>query len=155
MTATTSLARFARIITWRLLLVVFLAVAVSAATYGVAVSPYGTALSSTARRPPGRPADPAAQAAAPATTDAANAPVAGATTGGATTQAQPTQPVRPAGGPPGRGPNLTQGLPELGAHAAVVAVIVLILNGARSLWTWFQRRRGGNRAPVFHHVSTR
>ena len=166
MNARSELVRFARSVGWRLLLVVALALVVTGGTYAVAVSPVGTSLASTARRPPGKPADASAQTAAPAPTDATVAAGAASTTTidssasqaqSSPVQASPAQATPPQRPPAadggGRGPSLTRGLPELGMHAAVVGVIVLVLNVARSAWLMIQRRRGGNRAPIFHHVA--
>lgn len=153
MNATQNVLRFVRSVSWRVLLVVALALVVAGGTYAVAVSPVGTSMASTARRPPGKPADSSVQIASGAPTVAVGSPDATAAESAAS-QTQTTQPPRPpAADGGGRGPSLTRGLPELGMHAAVVGVIVLVLNVARSTWLMIQRRRGGNRAPIFHHVA--
>jgi hypothetical protein len=150
---------------WRIVVVVALAVAVSGATYAVALSPVGTSMATGARRPPGRPTDAGAQVTTAPSTDGATTTGAVPANGASATQAQVSQsapaqaaaPQRPQGGDggPGRGPSLARGLPQLGMHAGVIAIIVLVFNCARMLWQTLRRRRGGTRATVFNRATMR
>ncbi|HLI28684.1 MAG TPA: hypothetical protein VKZ60_16580 [Chloroflexota bacterium] len=104
----------------RLLVIVLLAVTLSAATYAVAVSPLGPPVTALLRALPGAPQPPPPRI--------ANAPAA-----------QPSAPR--SGAPPGagRGPSLARGLPELGRHIAVVGATVAAFALGRR---WRPRRRG-------------
>ncbi|MGE3911367.1 MAG: hypothetical protein AB7K36_18565 [Chloroflexota bacterium] len=127
----------------RLAVIVVLALAVSGATYAVSVSPFVPA-TTTMRRTPATVTS--ARPGAPATAaDAASQP---AVTQDAATQARAPQ-GRPSGGG-GRGPNLSRGLPELGMHAGVIGVIVLLGASVQLLLRRY-RRSQRQRAPIFVH----